>query len=210
MDPNFWHERWRENQIGFHLPEAHDFLVKYSSHFQLPAGAPVFLPLCGKTRDIGWLLSQGFHVKGIELSELAVEQLFEDLAVTPEITQKGPLKLYRAPMLEVWVGDIFDLSTELLGPVSLTYDRAALVALPLDMRRRYSDHVLMITRRSPQLLITFTYDQTLIAGPPFSVDAQEVRVHYSGFRAVELLETRRAKQSLKGLSAVEEHAWSLR
>lgn len=210
MEPNFWHERWQENQIGFHLPEAHDLLVKYSSRFQLPQGAPVFLPLCGKTRDIGWLLSQGFYVKGVELSELAVEQLFAELEVTPQITQKGPLKLYQAPMLEVWVGDIFDLTPELLGPVTLTYDRAALVALPLDMRRRYSTHLLTITSNSPQLLITFTYDQALISGPPFSIDAQEVRAHYSGFGAVELLETRKAKQNLKGLSEVEEHAWSLR
>jgi hypothetical protein len=46
----------------------------------------VFLPLCGKTLDIQWLLSRGYGVAGSELSKIAVEQLFSELGVEPNIT----------------------------------------------------------------------------------------------------------------------------
>jgi thiopurine S-methyltransferase len=45
----------------------------------------VFLPLCGKTLDIHWLLSNGYPVAGSELGEVAVKQLFSELAIITAI-----------------------------------------------------------------------------------------------------------------------------
>lgn len=210
MDADFWLERWRENQIGFHLPEAHDLLVKHVAALKLHPGQTVFLPLCGKTHDIGWFLRTGLHVKGAELSELAVEQLFQELRVTPQLTEVGELRLYQAPGLDIWVGDIFALTPDLLGEVHAVYDRAALVALPAAMRSRYARHLAALTAKAQQLLITFTYDQALVAGPPFSVPADELERNYETDFALELLETRQVLRPLKGLSDAQEHCWHLR
>ena len=69
MEPSFWLERWESNNIGFHKKEANPLLVEYVETLALPPGSRICLPLCGKTRDIAWLLSQGYPVIGIELIE---------------------------------------------------------------------------------------------------------------------------------------------
>jgi len=130
MQPEFWRQRWASNQIGFHESEVNPLLVAHFDALELSAGARLFLPLCGKTVDIDWLLSRGFQVAGAELSALAVSQLFERLGTTPAVIRVGALECHRAGGLTVFAGDIFDLSAEALGRVDAIYDRAALVALP--------------------------------------------------------------------------------
>lgn len=184
MDPDFWHNRWETGQTGFHQGKPNAFLVDHLNALNLPDGARIFLPLCGKTHDIAWLLSKGFHVIGAELSQLAIDQLFEDLGVTPEVTELGPLTRMSADSIDIYVGDIFELTKDTLGPVDATYDRAALIALPADMRARYAAHLTAITAKAPQLVITLQYDQGVISGPPFSVIEDELRKLYSAAYAL--------------------------
>lgn len=207
MEPDFWHERWREGRIGFHNDEVNRHLVANLHRLNLPEGARVFVPLCGKTRDIGWLLAQGLRVAGVELSDIAVRQLFEEMGVTPEVSAAGPLTLFRGAGAEIWAGDIFALDAGALGPVDAVYDRAALVALPAEMRRRYATHVAAITARAPQLAITFEYDQAKMEGPPFSVTPSEVRGLYGGDYALETAYRGAIPGGLKGIVEAEETVW---
>ncbi|WP_281857883.1 thiopurine S-methyltransferase [Litoreibacter halocynthiae] len=207
MNPDFWHKRWEAGQIGFHQGKPNAFLVDHLNALNLPDGARIFLPLCGKTHDIAWLLSKGFHVIGAELSQLAIAQLFEDLGVTPEVTKLGPLTRMSADSIDIYVGDIFDLTKGTLGPVKATYDRAALIALPTDMRARYAAHLTAITAEAPQMVITLQYDQGMISGPPFSVIADELRKLYSANYALTRL-ARDTGASVKGHPATEE-IWHL-
>ncbi|MBV1885856.1 MAG: thiopurine S-methyltransferase, partial [Parvibaculaceae bacterium] len=85
MEASFWHQRWQKNEIGFHQSDTDAQLVKHFPQLQLQAGNRVFLPLCGKTLDIAWMLDQGYQVAGAELSEIAIEQLFTALAIEPKI-----------------------------------------------------------------------------------------------------------------------------
>jgi hypothetical protein len=130
MDASFWREKWARNQIAFHEAQVNPLLVAHFQRLALPAGSRIFVPLCGKTLDIPWLLARGHRVAGIELSEIAVQQLFRDLGVTPRLTVLGTITRYSAPGLDIFHGDIFDLSRDGLGAVDAVYDRAALVALP--------------------------------------------------------------------------------
>jgi len=59
MDADFWHDRWRRNQIGYHENNFNRHLVKHWRALGVQAGARVFVPLCGKSRDIIWLAEQG-------------------------------------------------------------------------------------------------------------------------------------------------------
>lgn len=209
MDLEFWRERWAANQIGFHEGKPNTLLTKHFAALGLAPGARVFLPLCGKTRDIHWLLAQGFQVVGAELSALAVAQLFDELGVVPEITSAGELKRYGAPGIVVFQGDIFALDAETLGPADAVYDRAALVALPKDMRARYAAHVTAIAKAAPQLVITFVYDQSVMAGPPHSVDDDEVRALYGSAYDLDMRETASVPGGLKGMTPADEHVWRL-
>ena len=209
MDPQFWHERWQSNEIGFHEGQANHLLVKYIDQLMLKRGDRVFLPLCGKTRDIAWLLSQDYRVAGIELSRAAVEQLFDELGVTPMISQHGELSCYQAEGLSVFVGDFFNLTADILGVVDAVYDRAALVAMPDQMRERYTAHLLAVGRRAPQLLISFDYDQSQMPGPPFSVPAGLLDNYYQTHYQLKQLDAVPVPGGLKGQCDALEVAWLL-
>ncbi|MBL7250992.1 thiopurine S-methyltransferase [Alloalcanivorax marinus] len=178
MESAFWKDKWQKQELGFHLPFVNPVLKRNLPAFDLAEGARVFVPLCGKTLDMGWLLAQGHRVVGAELSELAVRQLFEELGVAPEVDDWAGGQRWRHGELTVFQGDLFQLTAEQLGPVDLVYDRAALVALPEAMRARYAPHLRALTGAAPQLLIAFEYDPAEMDGPPFPVFAEEVRRLY--------------------------------
>jgi len=208
MEAAFWRDRWAQNQIGFHEAGGNAALRAHLPALGLAPGARLFLPLCGKTRDIAWLRAQ-FRVVGVERSVTAVEQLFDEMGLTPQVADAGPLRRYAAPGVEVFAGDVFDLDAAALGPVDAVCDRAALVALPPAMRARYAAHGRAITAAAPQLLIVFEYDQAAMDGPPFAVDAAEVaRVHGGGY-AARRLATAPVDGGLKGVCPADEVVWLL-
>jgi thiopurine S-methyltransferase len=209
MEHDFWHARWEAGQTGFHQREVNGALQRHGAAAGIVPGARVFLPLCGKTRDIGWLLAQGAKVAGAELSPIAVRDLFADLGVAAEVTALGAVERWAGPGVEVFVGDIMAVTAEMLGPVDAVFDRAALVALPGEMRGDYAAQVTTIAGGVPQLLITFDYDQSLIAGPPFSVGEEEVRRLYGGSYAVTCLERGDLFGGVRGVPAADV-AWLLR
>lgn len=209
MEREFWLNKWQKNEIGFHNSEAHPLLVGYFDLLKLQPGARIFLPLCGKSLDIGWLVESGFQVVGAELSEAAVAQLFEQFDVEPEITQWGPLKRYSSQGLAVFAGDIFDLDREQLGHVDAIYDRAALIALPEMMRARYASHMINITGAAQQLLVSMEYDQQLMPGPPFCVTGEELQRVYGTSYQLTKIHAETIAGGLKGKCPAEEVVWLL-
>ncbi len=210
MDASFWHQRWESNQIGFHIDEANPLLVSNFNHLSLAHADRVFLPLCGKTRDIAYLLSQGLSVVGVELSQIAVEQLFSELGLQAEISEHGNLKLFHAKNIDIFVGDFFALRPSLLGPVNAVYDRAALVALPHSMRLRYTQHLQDLTHSATQLLITFEYDQAVMDGPPFSINSDLVKDYYQAKYELTHLAGIDVPGGLKGQCKAFENVWLLK
>lgn len=210
MDHGFWHQRWEKNEIAFHEGKANQFLVEHFDALALAPGSRLFVPLCGKSLDVSWLLSKGYRVAGAELSPLAVEQLFTGLGVQPQVSRLGDVERRSAKDLDIFVGDIFALSRQMLGPVDAVYDRAALVAFPEDMRRRYAAHLMELTGRAPQLLICYEYDQRLKEGPPFSVSHEEVRRHYAAHYQLKLIANTPVPGGLKGKCPANETVWLLR
>lgn len=209
MDAGFWHQRWDKNEIAFHESKANPLLVKHFNVLSLAKGRRIFVPLCGKTLDVSWLLSNGYRVAGAELSQLAIEQLFMELGVQPETSTVGEVEQWSANNLYIFVGDIFVLSRKILGPVDGIYDRAALVAFPEEMRKRYAAHLTEITGKAPQLLICYDYDQSLMEGPPFSVSNDEVKRYYAVNYDVTLIASTAVSGGLKGKCPAKENVWLL-
>jgi thiopurine S-methyltransferase len=72
---------------------------------------------------------------------------------------------------------------------SALYDRAALIALPAEMRERYAAHLKRILpKESHGLVITLDYDQAQMSGPPFAVLDDEVRRLFGDSWALKILE----------------------
>ncbi|OUS03826.1 thiopurine S-methyltransferase [Gammaproteobacteria bacterium 42_54_T18] len=210
MKANFWHEKWNKDEIPFHEGETNLQLLAHFDKLALPKGSRVFLPLCGKTRDIAWLLNKGYRVVGAELSELAIKALFEGLGVEPDKSTVGELIHYRAQDIDIFVGDIFNVSAELLGSTDAIYDRAALVALPETMRDQYTAHLINVTNKAPQLLITYAYNQQLMDGPPFSISEEEVKRHYAEAYQVAIVDSLDVTGGLKGKVMSVETTWLLK
>ena len=209
MQAEFWLQRWQAQHIGFHLPEVNPLLTQHLPALGVRPGQRVFVPLCGKTLDIHWLLAQGLQVVGVELSALAVEALFEALQLMPEVSTVGALRRYTAPGICLFQGDLFALTATDLGTVDAVYDRAALIALPDDMRQHYTQHLMQITHTAPQLLISFRYDPSVAVGPPFSVSHEEIAQHYAAHYKLHQLTSMHLPQGFKGQYAADETVWWL-
>lgn len=216
MHPDFWHERWQRNEIGFHQAKPHPGLARLWPSLGLPAGSLVFVPLAGKSLDLIWLRDAGHRVLGIELSPLAVRAFFEENGLEPATTRLAPrLQVHRAGAIELIEGDVFDLQPAHLAGVAGVFDRAALVALPPPMRARYVAQLAALTAPGARtLLVTMEYDQAEMPGPPHAVLPEEVRTLYGAAHEIELLARDAAladfpKFAQRGVSALSEAYWKL-
>jgi thiopurine S-methyltransferase len=188
MQAEFWHERWEQNQIGFHQDAINDHLQAFWEQLPVPAGSRIFVPLCGKSSDMLWLRSQGFDVTGIEISPIAVRDFFRENQLEPRITPQGKFEHWEADGLAILLGDFFDLNAADVADCAGVFDRASLIALPPPMRARYAEHFMAILPPAVQtLLVTMEYPQTEMNGPPFAVEELEVRGFYEEHYTVERL-----------------------
>jgi len=209
MKKEIWLERWEKGQTGFHIDEVNPLLIKHFKELELPLASRIFVPLCGKTQDISWLLSKGYCVVGVELSETAVKQLFEELGEEPFIMNDGEHIHYHAENIDIFVGDFFTLTPEIIGYVDAIYDRAAIVALPNGMRIDYSKHMLSLAPDIPQMMTTVVYDQSLMDNSPFSVDREELEKLYGDHYTITQLDKITVDGGLKQVKDVLEYVWLL-
>jgi len=216
MDADFWHERWKNGQIGFHQDEINPYLMRYWSALELKKDDTVFVPMAGKSKDILWFMQQDHPVIAVELSEQAIVAFFEENHLDVQIERKENFSIYYTSMLTFYCGDYFNLSKAILSDVKAVFDRAALIALPPDMRKSYVEKSKYILPPSAQtLLITMEYRQSEMSGPPFSVLEEEVHAFYDKSHSVSLLETfdvlaENPQFVKKGLTAMVEKAYSLK
>lgn len=202
MEPAFWQQRWADNQIGFHQAQVNPYLQKYWPTLGLAPGSRVLVPLCGKSLDLAWLAGQGYRVLGVELSRRAVEAFFREHGLQAEVQRRGAFEVWRSGDVELWCGDFFALQAEDVGDCAGLYDRAALIALPSQMRVAY---MRLLSRLLPTgcqgLVVTLDYDQSLLGGPPFSVGDEELRQGFAGWQLDELEAVEVIEESPKFLQA---------
>ncbi|WP_347986597.1 thiopurine S-methyltransferase [Methylomonas sp. AM2-LC] len=215
MQHDFWHQRWDQNQIGFHNHQVNPYLQRFWSTLSLKPGSRVFVPLCGKSNDMLWLLAQGYQVVAAELSPVAVAAFFAENNLHPTIRRQGEVLLYEIDGLQLYCADFFDLSSAQLGHIDAVYDRASLVALPPEMRLDYVYHLSSLLESGQQiLLVTFVYEQHEMTGPPFSVLSTEVDFLYGKWCSVNKLTSEDVLQQelhfkQRGLSSLHEQVYQL-
>jgi thiopurine S-methyltransferase len=214
MQTDFWLERWQNGVIGFHLNAINPNLLQFWPGMKARLPAQVFIPLCGKSLDIHWLSQQGYGVLGVELSEAAVQAFFTEAGLQPSRSKHGLFESWQSGNIRILCGDFFDLTLEDIADSKLIYDRAALIALPEDMRARYVAHLQQLFIQPTQcLLVVMNYPQYEMQGPPFSIADEEIAELYRGADIHLLHETDILSQEPrfrnKGVSRLSERVYIL-
>jgi thiopurine S-methyltransferase len=191
MEPEFWLDRWRESRTGFHQDAPTPLLLKHWRAVGAVPGSRVFVPLAGKSLDMAWFASQGYRVLGAELSPLAVSQFFESQGVEPSVRKAADGIHHVTGPIELVQGDVFAMDADAIASCMAVFDRAAIIALPPEMRERYVREVYgKLPSACRGLLITLEYPQHEKAGPPFPVPEEEVRALFGDQWRVTVLERR--------------------
>jgi thiopurine S-methyltransferase len=188
MTTEFWLQNWQDNKIGFHQQQTNSYLTTYWQHLNLASNCCVFVPLCGKSLDLLWLRQQGHSVVGVEISARAASDFFTANGLNPNSFELGHFHCHETECLTLLQGDFFDLTPQHVENVEGVFDRASLVALPIELRQQYAQHLKNILPNTAKiLLVTFEYGQTEMTGPPFSVSEAEVHELYGDTYGIELL-----------------------
>lgn len=143
-DNALWQQCWRDQQTNFHQHEVNRLLTRFWRGLDLAPGSRVFVPLCGKSLDMIWLAQQGHEVIGLELSPVAVRAFFSENHMQPSQRKAGQFTLWQCGKITILCGDYFAVASADLGKIDVVYDRAALTALPEDIRRLYVAHLKLI------------------------------------------------------------------
>ncbi|MBX2838503.1 MAG: thiopurine S-methyltransferase [Gammaproteobacteria bacterium] len=192
MKADYWLNHWQAGKIGFHQKRVNSRLMRLWPELEASTDGAVLVPLCGKTLDMVWLHQAGYRVVGVELSQTAIESFFTENNFEYTLQSTANAQVYvgtgHASGISLLQADLFNLKATDVGPISSFYDRASLVAMPPNLRATYAESLQrLVPVGSPGLLISMTYDQQRMQGPPFSVNDEEVRTLLgSGFDLTEI------------------------
>lgn len=185
MQPDFWLDRWRTAQIGFHQAAVDRHLKAYWPLLKLPAGSAVFVPLCGKSLDLMWLQTSGHDVTGVELSPIALESFLMENGIPARRRVLSDFDAYEAKGLILYRGDFFKLTRTLLGKIAAVYDRAALISWTPAAREAYVNHLTSITSPGTQtLLIAVEFPPEQMSGPPFPLTRDAIENLYASHYSI--------------------------
>jgi len=208
----YWQKRWEENQIGFHRPQINPYLLNHIEKMtgQKLTAEPIgdtaqflenskktwFVPLCGKTVDIPYLLSQGFRVFGLEAAKLAIEALDQEHSLSLVYNEDTKLFTGADGLLQIYMGDLFSCPIEKFGPFDYVWDRGSFIAVEYPFRSSYVEMMQRALKKSDgswynykYLMDSVQYDKSKFGGPPRSVDAADIEEFYKPWCSVELVES---------------------
>lgn len=191
-----WEERWQDDRIGFHQPNVHKMLE--SNTERVLAGRKevrFFFPLCGKAVDMKWLSDMGHSVVGVELSEKAIKQFFQESNMTYSVEEVPALpgaKVYKSSEgnISLYQSDLFNFSSSIAGQFGGIWDRGSLVAINPKDREKYAALIMsLMAKDCKYLLDTLIYNPELYEGPPFLVPDEQVHSLFGARCDIELLQS---------------------
>ena len=186
-----WAQRWEDGNTGWHGSQVNENLQKHANHVvQSNQHSTIAVPLCGKSLDMLWLRDQGATVVGIELVCKPIQDFFAQNNLQPEqhdnIYSSNNLHLIESDILLV---DQATLSKIGISNLDAIYDRAALVAMPPELKSQYAEHCLSLLKpKGIILLIGYNSNLQAHQGPPFPIKEGSVEQWYQKASAIQVLE----------------------
>ena len=182
-DNQLWLQCWRDQCTDFHQRIVNPLLVRFWPSLELAYGSRVFVPLCGKSLDMICLAQQGHDVIGVELSPVAVENFFRENDLRPTKQRLGQFTLWRDGNVSILCGDYFALTREDIGPFDTVYDRAALTALPENIRSCYVEQLTKLVHSTAGIFLLTIEDAATDAtmSQAIGVDEEIAGLYSVGF-----------------------------
>lgn len=152
----YWADRWAENRTGWHNPKVNPFLKR---HYEVVTGKKLpeepltpgseefvnnskkkwYIPLCGKTLDVAFLLGLGYKVFAVEGVRKAIETLDEESRLGLQFDEKRSVFTGADGILEIYFGDLFQCPIEEFGPLDYVWDRGSIIAFEYRFRQSYKN-----------------------------------------------------------------------
>jgi len=164
----YWQKRWENNEIGWHEPLPHPLLVAHHGQLSLEQGDTVFVPFCGASVDMAFLVECGYRIIGVDVSQQACEQFFDEQGLTYTQQHLSPFVCYQGDAITLYCGDYFALTPALLGQAKAVYDRAAFVAVPPAERYAYLHQLQHLMPPNFSMLLITMFYQNAHQGPPYN------------------------------------------
>ena len=191
-DPNeHWTEMWQEANIPWQRDAVDVFLKKYLQDLTNDKEhASILITLCGKSLDLPWLCTQGHTVVGVELSEVAATQLFEENSIPYSVSDQGKFKVFVAKErnLSFYAGDFFELSPTIVGTFDAIWDHHAFSAINPDSRTKYITLLFSLLKPRGRILLSNFEYETKHNGAPYSLPSSLVKQLFEDKFEVELKE----------------------
>lgn len=205
-DFNFWNERWITGKTAFHQSDIHFSLTEFGKDlFDEKIHNSILVPLCGKSKDMNYLLSLGLKVFGIEFSSIAIENFFLESNIDYKVEILSNFeKLYIASNIVIYQGDLFkaknfSVVNAYLEKVIYCYDRASMVAFDKNERIHYAKFLNDLPNLKNILLPLFDYGprinekKDVEVGPPYLVSEFELNQLYSSHFDIKFLKEKNLK-----------------
>lgn len=201
-DKKYWIQKWLDKDTRFHQESTHPHLLKFSKNF--PMGS-ILVPLCGKSLDMIHLASLGHEIIGVELSEIACRDFFLENKLSCTEKEIPGFKVFSSQNITLYCGDFFELPQDVWKSITGIYDRAAIVALPEELRKKYANEIVKKAPKGSEiLLIAFDYPAGILQGPPFSVPESELKRNFKGCE-LKMIDTR--KDAVRTTDVSENAYW---
>lgn len=186
-----WEDAWTANFIPFHTRNVHKDLIIYEKQLLSNPGR-IFVPLCGKTVDMKYLADKGHLVVGVEISDKAIKQFFEESKFKFEKNKDTSGRFCEYKSLDskviLYKGDLFDMNAEVLGKFDAIWDRGSFCAINIEDREKYAKVVTGLLKIKGKYMVNiFTYNKTKFGGPPHSMNEDDILKYFGPYCTVKLL-----------------------
>ena len=207
---DFWLDIWQKNQTRFHQENFNRHLTKFITDLKLAKKTKTLVPLCGKTLDLLFLKSLDLDITGIEISHLAIKQFFLENNLKIE-RQHNNIYQYDEN-LKIICTDFFSYQNN--QKFSFVYDRASLIALSKEDRKKYVNVLKSILEKNAKILIIILeYTSTKDIAPPYSVSTNDFYELFSSDFTIKLLCEKKIEQKnikIKEINTMTERVYLLK
>ena len=151
MEPQFWHNRWRNGQIGFHQSSVDRSLRRHWPELNLGRrsrrGSRVFVPLVRQEPRSALAARSGpLRHRASSSPPRPLEAFCMENGIPARRRMQADFDVYEAGNLQLYRGDFFRLTPAILGETAAVYDRAALISWAPELRSAYVDHIAALVR----------------------------------------------------------------
>ncbi|XP_039265959.2 thiopurine S-methyltransferase-like [Styela clava] len=169
-----WKKFWNSAPvIPFQLNEFNPELLKREKMlFPIPDKKyRVLFPLCGKSYDMKWVADKGHTVIGVDCSEKALTDFFNEHGMTFVVKNDGSFKILQSTTagcnIMLYVGDFFNLPSASFEKCDAVFDYGSVIAIKPEERRKYADVINKKTTRDVNyLLCAFDFNGYMDPKPP--------------------------------------------